>query len=111
MSAIRIAVSSRSAHCTDATCAAWPCSAKSFITALTAKDPNQRLSCQEALRHTWLTSRAGDENTDMPPVATNILRSQTAKPEGYYDGCELAKALTKHADDLPERVRSIEVTA
>ena len=69
------------------------------------------MSCQEALRHTWLTSRAGSENTDMPPVATNILRTQTARPEGYYDGCELAKALTRHADDLPERVKSIEATA
>lgn len=63
------------------------------------KDPNKRLSASEALNHPWLLTNKGVKEAPVTPVAQNLLRSQTAKAETYYDGCELAKILTSHCQD------------
>ena len=69
--------------------------AKDFITQLTAKDPDQRLSCKEALQHPWLHTETGHKQDIERPVAQKLIRAPTAKAETYYDGCELAKQLTQ----------------
>lgn len=74
--------------------------AKSFISALTDKDPEKRLSTKQALQHSWLQSSVGDENKENVPVAQNLTRMKTARAETLYEGCKLAKALTKHADEV-----------
>jgi hypothetical protein len=63
------------------------------------KDPNRRLSASEALKHPWLLTNKGVKEVPVTPVAQNLTRSQTAKAETYYDGCELAKILTSHCQE------------
>jgi len=87
--------------------------AKDFITQLTAKDPKQRLSCKEALQHPWFKTETGHNQDTERPVAQKLMRAPTAKAETYYDGCELAKQLTKHCDgdDLTHAGETVRVAA
>lgn len=74
--------------------------AKDFISHLTEKDPEKRYSAKQALQHKWLTSSVGNENTSCKQVPPNLNRQKTAKADRLYEGCELQKALTKHAQEL-----------
>lgn len=83
--------------------------AKDFITGLVQKDPERRFTIKQALAHEWLTTTAGEEADAALPVPQNLTRHKTAKAETLYEGCEIARALTKHAADenlhaLPEAV-------
>lgn len=83
--------------------------AKDFISKLVEKDPEKRYSAKQALQHPWLTSNVvGSKDSDPTPVPQNILRTKTAKGETLYEGCELAKTLTKHADEhvVPQVVQA-----
>lgn len=74
--------------------------AKDFISHLTEKDPDKRYSAKQALQHRWLTSSVGNDKTECKPVPPNLNRQKTAKADRLYEGCELQKALTKHAQEL-----------
>jgi len=79
--------------------------AKDFVSQLTEKDPEKRLSVKEALRHPWLAEPVTEHDVKkaakQAPVSQNIVRTKTAKGENLYEGCELAKTLTKHAEEIP----------
>ena len=67
------------------------------------KDPERRLSIKQAMAHRWLTTSAGEATSEAPPVPQNLVRQKTAKAETLYEGCEIAKALTAHADEASLR--------
>lgn len=73
--------------------------AKDFISMLVEKDPEKRPYAKEALRHPWLRSVSGEDKKEPAPVPQNLVRTKTAKAQTLYEGCELAKALTHHAQE------------
>ena len=73
--------------------------AKDFITGLVEKNPDKRMSIKQALAHPWLNTNVGEHEQEAAPVAQNLTRHKTAKAQTLYEGCEIARVLTKHAEE------------
>jgi serine/threonine protein kinase len=73
--------------------------AKDFISMLVEKNPEKRPLAKDALKHPWLNSVAEEDKKEPAPVPQNLVRTKTAKAQTLYEGCELAKALTHHAQE------------